>query len=375
MSPLSHHFDHITESFSLDYAKISKSSNSTLSRISRHTKDSADTLAGQISNLNLSDLVETVVEGIYAGHSYRQSSIGQTDPNRRSNSADSMSIAASLANIIVVISIQWRKSWAFESHVGGWKRIVMNLFGNALKYTHSGFVHVSLRVDQAPTPESPNRSMVTLQVEDSGIGMSKYFQKHRVYSPFAQEDPMSVGTGLGLSIVRQLVTELGGTIGVQSEKGHGTTVQVTAPVEPSSETTESLFPDSSGLLSDVESRCQGLNLCLIGFEDYPKDEEQEQRTHRMHVKGAAAIKASLETYLADWFGMNVTNTSSLETARGDVLIGLQSVLDLSSLSSDLPPLLVFEDDPLNTCFRDEEGITVLTQPQVLHTSLCYTTYS
>ena len=51
-----------------------------------------------------------------------------------------MSIAASLANIIVIMSIEWQELWAFESHIDGWKRIVVNLFGNALKHTKSGFV-------------------------------------------------------------------------------------------------------------------------------------------------------------------------------------------------------------------------------------------
>lgn len=81
-----------------------------------------------------------------------------------------------------------------------------------------------------PTTEFPSRAIVALEVEDSGKGMSKDYLKHRLYSPFAQEDPLSVGTGLGLSIVRQLVTELDGAIAIQSEVDCGTTVQVTAPV-------------------------------------------------------------------------------------------------------------------------------------------------
>ena len=138
------YFAQNTDPLSLDYAETSKSSDSTLTRLTQHSRESADTLAGQVSSLDLSNLVETVVEAIYAGHTYRRSSLSSSDSARRSNSADSMSIAVSLANVLVIISIEWQKSWDFESHVGGWKRIAMNLFGNALKYTNSGFVHVSL---------------------------------------------------------------------------------------------------------------------------------------------------------------------------------------------------------------------------------------
>jgi hypothetical protein len=349
---------------SLDYAKTSKSPDSALSRISSRTTCESDTLAGQISSLNLSNLVETVVEGIFAGHSYRRSSLSSSSPRKHSNSHDSMSITASLADIIIIISIEWQDSWVFQSHAGGWKRILMNIFGNSLKYTDSGFVHVSLRINKMPTTESPSRAIVALDVEDSGKGMSKDYLKHRLYCPFAQEDPLSVGTGLGLSIVRQLVTELGGAIAIQSEVGYGTTVQVTAPVEPSSETTEALFPDSSSMLSAVKARCGDHTLCFVGFHDSESTDEEVEETRKRPPRRVRTLKSSLATYAVDWFGMNVTEASSLGSAKGDILLGLQSKVDLSTWLADTSPLLIFEDDPLNTQLRDAKGITVLSQPQV-----------
>ncbi|KIM95970.1 hypothetical protein OIDMADRAFT_133008, partial [Oidiodendron maius Zn] len=334
----------------LDYAKTSKSSDSILSRTTNRSRDSVETLAGEVSGFNLGILVETVVEGIFAGHSFRRST-------------DSITIAASLANIMIIISIEWRESWTFESHVGGWKRIVMNLFGNALKYTKSGFVHVSLRVDHDPTPESSTREIITLQIEDSGKGISQSYLKHRMFCPFAQEDPMSVGTGLGLSIVRQLVKELGGNIGIQSEEGCGTTVRVTAPVEPCDKTAETLFPDSSSMLSDIRSRCQGLSLCLVGFEEQQiNKDETSNESLTPNTKRVSALRSSLISYASDWLGMNITEASSLKKGEGDVVIGLQSRFNLNASWTKSPPLLIFEDDPLNAHFRHVQGITVLTQP-------------
>lgn len=347
----------------LDYAKTSKSSDSILSRTTNRSRDSVETLAGEVSGFNLGILVETVVEGIFAGHSFRRSSVSPSDQNTQSYSTDSITIAASLANIMIIISIEWRESWTFESHVGGWKRIVMNLFGNALKYTKSGFVHVSLRVDHDPTPESSTREIITLQIEDSGKGISQSYLKHRMFCPFAQEDPMSVGTGLGLSIVRQLVKELGGNIGIQSEEGCGTTVRVTAPVEPCDKTAETLFPDSSSMLSDIRSRCQGLSLCLVGFEEQQiNKDETSNESLTPNTKRVSALRSSLISYASDWLGMNITEASSLKKGEGDVVIGLQSRFNLNASWTKSPPLLIFEDDPLNAHFRHVQGITVLTQP-------------
>lgn len=306
--------------------------------------------------------METVVEGIFAGHTYRRSSLDSSTGSRSSDSGESTSIAASLADIIVIITIEWQKSWAFESHVGGWKRIVMNLFGNALKYTKSGFVHVSLGVEHIPTTESSKKSLATLEIKDSGIGMSKSYLRHKLYSPFVQEDPMSAGTGLGLSIVRQLVTELGGTISIQSEEGSGTTVSVTAPVEPSVESAETLFPDSSRMLSDIRARCQNLTMCLVGFEDHGSGEERPSGRPMPTSESVSTLKTSLESYGAKWFGMQMTEDSSLEPGNCDVFLALQSHIDVNTIKPNLPPLLIFEDDPLSTNFRDVKGITVLTQP-------------
>ena len=217
-------------------------------------------------------------------------------------------------------------------------------------------------MEHAPSQESSDRSIATLEDQESGKGISKSYQKHRLYCPFTQEDPMSVGTGLGLSIVRQLVTKLGGTIGIHSKEGWDTTVRVTAPVKPSAPSAETLFPDNSRMISDVRSRCQDLTMCLVGFEEHQSDEARAFGRRMPTVESISTLKTSLTTYGADWFGMNITEASSLKPANCDVVVGLQSRVDLSNVGPDSPPWLVFEDDPLNTHFREIKGATVLTQP-------------
>ena len=103
----------------------------------------------------------------------------------------------------------------------------MNLFSNAMKYTDNGFVKVSLMIEDEPSSRGGRKhSNLFLKVTDSGRGISKDFLRHRLYTPFAQEDSLVSGTGLGVSIVRQIVHDLGGDMHYTSEQGSGTDVVV-----------------------------------------------------------------------------------------------------------------------------------------------------
>ena len=98
------------------------------------------------------------------------------------------------------------------------RQVLVNLVGNAVKFTERGGVHV--RVDM-PAPDR-----LRIAVEDSGIGISAD-QQARLFQPFVQaEASMSRrfgGTGLGLSISRQLCALMGGELTVQSVAGEGST--------------------------------------------------------------------------------------------------------------------------------------------------------
>ena len=82
----------------------------------------------------------------------------------------------------------------------------MNIFGNAQKYTESGFILVQLRVREVKKPDSlegvaSGQQMLVLNIVDSGRGMSNEYMERKLYTPFAQEDSFAPGIGLGLSIV------------------------------------------------------------------------------------------------------------------------------------------------------------------------------
>jgi CheY-like chemotaxis protein len=125
------------------------------------------------------------------------------------------------------------------------RQILINLVGNAIKFTSSGDVSVAVS-SQAPHPDGKVPLIFT--VRDSGPGLSES-QIQDLFQPFTMGDSSSTsvhgGLGLGLAISRGLVTSLGGTIHVESELGEGSTFQVMIPVEPSTELSSE--PETSSL--------------------------------------------------------------------------------------------------------------------------------
>ncbi|NBS09595.1 MAG: response regulator [Betaproteobacteria bacterium] len=113
-------------------------------------------------------------------------------------------------------------------------QILINLLGNALKFTDKG--HVTTQVDYEPTAR--NEGDLVIRVKDSGRGIPVEAQ-HKIFDPFvqlSQADGQAAprdalrGNGLGLSITRTLVTSHGGTIGLHSEVGVGSEFRVDIPL-------------------------------------------------------------------------------------------------------------------------------------------------
>ena len=111
------------------------------------------------------------------------------------------------------------------------RQVLLNLVGNAIKFTDSGFVQV---IAQPIAPDGlANQSMgVQFAVEDSGIGIPEEHQQ-TIFSAFKQQSGETTrkygGTGLGLTICKRLVELMGGTIQVTSEVGKGSCMQVSFP--------------------------------------------------------------------------------------------------------------------------------------------------
>ncbi|KAF4982203.1 hypothetical protein FZEAL_2087 [Fusarium zealandicum] len=230
-------------------SKDSKTDGLGLSKVTSHGSG----MKPPYQTVQLDILVEEVLESVYAGFNFQHLSITQhsnplarprsqhdTAPMRRLDSIQAleelnchvtkkMDIQSSLGDVAIFLMVDPSCSWAFETHPGPMRRIVMNLFGNSLKYTHHGVIKVSL--EQSIHLSGDNKkSWVTLTVSDSGIGMGDDFLQNSLFKPFSQENHLASGTGLGLSFVKQITSQLGGHISVNSRVGTGTTVTVSLPM-------------------------------------------------------------------------------------------------------------------------------------------------
>ncbi len=109
------------------------------------------------------------------------------------------------------------------------RQILINLVGNAIKFTESGSVKIVTRL----RPGKTESSQLQFDVIDTGIGISAE-QVEKIFQPFTQADGSVTrrfgGTGLGLAISKRLVEALGGEITVSSKVGTGSTFSVTLPI-------------------------------------------------------------------------------------------------------------------------------------------------
>jgi CheY-like chemotaxis protein/HPt (histidine-containing phosphotransfer) domain-containing protein len=153
------------------------------------------------------------------------------------------------------------------------RQLLVNLVGNAIKFTASGGIRILARCEN-PTTASPT---LTLEVVDTGIGLSDT-QVAQLFQPFVQADTSTTrkfgGTGLGLAICRRLAHMLGGDIAVDSSPGRGSSFRLTIAagslegVKMFEELQEAGLPESGPLPTDVgASAPESLDCTVLLAED------------------------------------------------------------------------------------------------------------
>ncbi|PSK36593.1 Hybrid signal transduction protein dokA [Elsinoe australis] len=294
----------------------------TLSNLLTYAKvTTIDTIGAGTESVDLGQLVEEVVEAVCAGHSFKKLHSKKLHEEVHTTLADTLVTAAKLSAsrlysdddgedngtlskgaLCVLLDIAPSLSWNVSTNPGALRRILINLVGNALKYTSTGFVAVSLRAK-----EDGDKIDTTLRVIDTGRGISEGFQRDHLFVPFKQEDTFASGTGLGLSIVKQLVDSLNGQIRVRSTVGQGTEMEVTFRLVQGYKGID--LPEDDML--DVAAKTKGLRLCVLD------PNQEKQRPGKDHI---ARLDTTLSETCATWFGMEITSADNMTEANTDIFL-------------------------------------------------------
>jgi len=108
------------------------------------------------------------------------------------------------------------------------KQVLFNLVGNAVKFTHNGYVNICSEFHE----KNENKGVLIIKIEDSGIGIPEE-QQNDIFQSFKQQSGQSTriygGAGLGLAIAKRLIESMEGTISLKSEINKGSTFTITLP--------------------------------------------------------------------------------------------------------------------------------------------------
>ena len=161
------------------------------------------------------------------------------------------------------------------------RQILLNLVGNAIKFTGEG--SVTLTVEQTETRKGI--AVLRFSVTDTGVGIAKDKQA-AVFERFTQADHSTTrkygGTGLGITISRQLVTLMGGDMGLESEPGKGTTFWFNLPLPISEARSQSDNREKTAKDACAAGRGRHRTGHILLAEDYPVNQD----VARQHLEGA-----------------------------------------------------------------------------------------
>lgn len=235
-------------------------------------------------------------------------------------------------------------------------QVLMNILSNAVKFTPEGG-RITMKMHEA-VYASGNEAVLTVSIADTGCGMTKEFAEH-VFDAFTQErnrnSDSQKGTGLGMSISYLLMTQMGGSITVESEPGCGScfTVIVTLPtVANGDELTPAQAPS---LISSSAEGAEGVG----GAERAEKVEGETAETARV-----AETAETVEAPGAPGAVRAVSSPSGAEAARApvEILVAEDNELNADIISS----ILTEEGFSITVAENGEEAVRLFSESPAGH---------
>jgi len=211
------------------------------------------------------------------------------------------------------------------------RQVLMNLVGNAVKFTHDGEVVVSLRGEEA----QDDRLLIRVEVRDTGIGIDPD-ARDRLFESFTQADAATTrrygGTGLGLAISRRLVQAMGGEIGVDSTPGLGSTFWFTLPLRIATDRVDRpatlvgvrvlIVDDMPGNLAILGNQLSSWGIEVLTAGDAPS---------ALHAAtSAAAVGRGFDVVITDFLMPGIDGLELADAIR-DTVAGAPPVIVLSSV--------------------------------------------
>jgi hypothetical protein len=201
-------------------------------------------------------------------------------------------------DVKVILQLSARPSWSVKTPPGAISRVIMNLVGNALKFTQTGNIVVEL---EPKSSKDASKISVRLRVEDSGIGMTEHFVRHHLFAPYRQGNSFSPGVGLGMSVLKHMVSSLHGDLSISSKVEEGTAVTVDLTLNASENPDDGIPAD----LQRILSRIKGKHLVLLDIGNMYDDKSKDAVMRRTDA---------LRSVASDWLGMRVSTSTDINVA-------------------------------------------------------------
>jgi len=150
---------------------------------------------------------------------------------------------------------------------GRLRQILINLMGNAIKFTEDGEVFLEVSLEK----ENEKEATIRFTVRDTGIGIPREYMNH-IFDAFSQADASTTrkygGTGLGLAISKQLVELMGGEIGVESAEGGGSTFRFTVVLEKRRGVPEPIMRTCNARVLVVDDNATNRKVCAAYLDSW-----------------------------------------------------------------------------------------------------------